>query len=226
MAKNDNTSEKKQSILTMDVGDLLKKDRKKGAPASKTSSAKPKKGAVKSTKRTMNFVHHKSSFNIFKILPIALVLIICLAIFAKVGFLDQLSKKTLAYSELAAKQEQLAAINTRLVGYDELANQYNRYSYGLMNETEINLVSRMDVLELLQKQIAPRATIENFAVNNNVLTMNIHGITLEEASTMVKNLENTDLVSRATVNSATAADAIEARIFISITLTKPEKEAQ
>ena len=56
--------------------------------------------------------------------------------------------------------------------------------------------------------------------------MNIHGITLEQASAMVKKLESTDLVSRATVNSATAADAVEARIFISITLTKPAKEAE
>lgn len=224
MAKNDNTSEKKQSILTMDVGDLLKKNNKKSSPAS--YGARPKKGAVKASKRTMNFVHHKSSFNPWKVLPVVLVLILVLAIFAKVGFLDQLSKKTLAYSELAAKQEQLAAINTRLVGYDELANQYGRYSYGLMNETEINMVSRMDVLNLLQKQIAPKATIENFAVNNNVLTMNIHGITLEEASAMVKNLESTDLVSRASVNSATASDGVEARIFISITLTKNAEEEQ
>ena len=218
MAKKEKTSEN-QSILTMDIGDLLKKDKKK-------SGGRSRKGAVKATKRTMNFVHHKSSFNIWKVLPVVLVLIIGLAIFAKVGFLDQLSKKTLAYSELAAKQEQLAAINARLVGYDELANEYNRYSYGLMNDTEINLVTRMDVLNLLEKEIATKATIENFAVNNNVLTMNIHGITLEQASAMVKKLESTDLVSRATVNSATAADAVEARIFISITLTKPAKEAE
>ena len=218
MAKKENTSEK-QSILTMDLGDLMKSGKK-------SAGSRSKKGAVKATKRTMNFVHHKSSFNFWKVMPVVLVVIIALAIFAKVGFLDQLSKKTLAYSELAAKQEQLAAVNARLVGYDELADEYNRYSYGLMNDTEINLVSRMDVLNLLQKQIAPKATIENFAVNNNVLTMNIHGITLEEASAMVKNLESTDLVSRASVNSATAADAVEARIFISITLTKPVEEGK
>ncbi len=224
MAEKNNSSEKKQSILTMDLGDLLKKDKKK-AVASKQSGPKPKKGAVKVTKRTMNFVHHKSSFNPWKVIPSVLVIVAILAVFVQVGFLDQLSKKTLAYSELAGKQEQLAAINARLVGYDELANQYGRYSYGLMNDTEINLVTRMDVLELLEKEIAPHAVIENFAVNNNVLTMNIHGITLEQASTMVNKLESSELVSRATVNSATASDGIEARIFISITLTKPEKEA-
>ena len=56
--------------------------------------------------------------------------------------------------------------------------------------------------------------------------MNIHGITLEEASAMVKSLESTNLVSRASVNSATAADAVEARIFISITLTKQVEEGE
>lgn len=207
---------------------MAEKEQKKGLSLHLTPGKKPvpKKGAVKATKRTMNFVHHKSNFNPMKVLPVVLVVVIALTMFVKVGFLDQLSKKTLAYSELATKQEQLALINARLVGYDELQQQYGRYSYGLMNETEINLVSRMDVLALVENKIANKATIENFAVNNNVLTMNIYGITLEEASAMVKNLESSELVSRATVNSATADDGKEARIFISITLTKNAEEAE
>ena len=103
---------------------------------------------------------------------------------------------------------------------------YGRYSYGLMNETEINLVSRMDVLALMEEKIASRAIVENFAVNNNVLTMNIYGITLEEASRIVNQLEQSHLVTRASVNSASADDGVEARIFISITLTKEAKEAE
>lgn len=223
MAKKDNTSQEK-SILTMDIGDLIRMKKAKKAPGTKRTP--PKKGAVRESKRTMNFVHHQSTFNPWKVLPIVLVVFIALAIFAKVGFLDPLSQKTLAYGELASKQEQLAAVNSRLVGYDELADQYNRYSYGLMNDSEINLVNRMDVLELLETEIASKAIVENFSVNNNVLTMNIHGITLEQASEMVKKLENTSIVSRATVNSATAPDAIEARIFISITLEKPVEEEE
>ena len=58
------------------------------------------------------------------------------------------------------------------------------------------------------------------AVNNNVLTLNIHGITLEEASKMVKNLEASDLVSSAIVYNAVAEEAAEAEIFLSIVLTK------
>ncbi len=180
-----------------------------------------KKGAITApTKKTMNFVHHQSSINLKKLIPVLVIVLIVGALFAKFGILDQLDKKTAAYNELGLKQDQLNAVNTKLSGYEELEKQYGRYSYGWMSDSEVNLVSRMDVLELVEEKIAPAAVIENLAVNNNVLTMNIHGITLEQASAMVKSLEQSDLVVSATVYNAVAEEAEEARIFISILLTK------
>lgn len=180
-----------------------------------------KKGAVVvPSKKTMNFVHHQSSFNPKKVVPLILAAVIVIAVFFKFGIMDQLDKKTAAYNELALKQEQLAAVNTRLAGYDELEQQYGRYSYGWMDESEVNMVSRMDVLALVEEKITPASVVENLAVNNNVLTLNIHGITLEQASAMVKSLEESPLVSSATVYNAVAENAEEASNFMSIILTK------
>lgn len=198
----------KKSILTMDLKDLVKLK-----PASK-------KGAVKRSKRTMNFVHHQRNFNLMKVLPPVLVAVAALIIFVRVGFLDMLDKKTLAYDQLARKQEQLAAINTRLVGYDELAAKFGRYSYGWMSVEEISTVNRLDVLQMIEEEIAPNATIESFSVSGNSLTMNIFEITLEEASTMVKHLEAHELVAAAVIYSANAPEATDASIFLSITLMK------
>ena len=178
------------------------------------------KATVLPTKKTMNFVHHASSFNPKKVLPLAIVVIIVAAVFAKFGIMDQLDKKTAAYNDLAQRQEQLAVVNTKLAGYDELEKQYGRYSYGWMSESEVSMVSRMDVLALVEQKISPASVIENIAVNNNVLTLNIHGITLEQASAMVKSLEESEMVSSATVYSANAENAEDASIFLSIILTK------
>lgn len=217
MAKKQTNTEN-QSILTMDVADLFgKKD---------TTVKRSKKGMITERKRTMNFVHHESKFKLKNVLPVILVLAILIPAVVKFGFLDPLEEKNRAYTQLAAKQEQLAVVQARLGDYDELAKQYGRYSYGLMNDIEINLVSRMDVLQLVEKEIASKAYIENFAVNNNVLTMNIYGVTLEQASTIVNRLESNNLVTHATVNSATAEDGMEAKIFISIALTKEVEEAE
>lgn len=189
--------------------------------ADKNNKKAPKKAAIVApSKKTMNFVHHQSSFNPKKVIPIVLIVLIVAAVFLKFGVLDMLDKKAAAQAELDQKQQQLALVEAKLEGYDELAMEYGRYSYGWMNDTEVNMVSRMDVLDLIEKKISPKATIDNFAVNNNVLTMNIHGITLEEASKMVKSLEATELVESASVYNAVAESAEEAKIFMSINLTK------
>ena len=190
--------------------------------AEKTTPKKSlkKNAVVVPAKKTMNFVHHQSSINPKRLIPVIIILAIVVAVFVKVGILEPLDKKTAALNELSLKQEQLAAINIKLTGYDELAMEYGRYSYGWMNDTEVNMVSRMDVLDLIEKKIAPKSVIDNMAVNNNVLTLNIHGITLEQASTMVKSLEESELVESASVYNAVAEAAEEAKIFMSIILTK------
>ena len=180
-----------------------------------------KKNAVQyPSKKTMNFVHHQSGINLKKLIPAPVLVLIIGALFAKFAILDPLAKRDVALGELTDKQTQLALINGKLTGYEELAQQYGRYSYGWMNETEVNMVSRMDVLQLVEQEIATKAIIDNMAVNNNVLTLNIHGITLEQASTMVRSLEERGLVESAAVYNAVAEQAEEAEIFMSIIMTK------
>ena len=186
----------------------------------KTPVISKKKAVQMPSKKTMNFARRQSNFNPKKVIPIILVIVILAAVLVKFGVMDPLDKKSAAYSELSYKQVQLAALNAQLTGYEELEQEYGRYSYGWMNETEISLVSRIDVLNLVEKQIASKAVVKNMAVNNNVLTLNIYGITLKEASDMVAKLEQNALVESAAVYNATAEDAEQAEIFMSIILTK------
>ena len=84
----------------------------------KTEKKVSKKNAVVApSKKTMNFVHHQSSINLKKLVPVVLVILIVAAVFVKFGVLDPLDKKTAALNELSLKQEQLAAINTKLTGF-------------------------------------------------------------------------------------------------------------
>ena len=52
-----------------------------------------KKAAVQlPSKKTMNFVHHESSINVKKMLPLILVIIVAMGVFAKFAILDPLDK--------------------------------------------------------------------------------------------------------------------------------------
>ena len=181
---------------------------------------KKKNDTVAPTKQTINFVHSQSKLDPKRIALLAAISLVLIAVVIKFGFIDQEKKRDLAKSELASQQAILNQINNKLADYDELAEKYGRYSYGLMNERETGLVDRLEALQLLEDYVRRNATIKDFKLSENVLTMNISGITLDRASQIVKQLESSPLVSSAAVYTASAENAKEASIFMSITLTK------
>lgn len=181
------------------------------------------KKVVIPTKTTMNFARKESGVKLGRVAPAALVVIAIVAIGAKVGILDLLDQKTAAYANLASKQEQLVAISMQLTEYDEVAALYGRYSYGWMDESETSLVNRLDVLDLIEEKLASAAYVSNFSVNGNVLTLNLSGVTLDEISVIVRDLESSPMVLGVTVSSASAPDAEEASAFMTINLTRVEE---
>lgn len=190
---------------------------------SKPKSAKAKVSAAAPTKKTMNFSHHVSSFDLRKMMPAIIVIVIVICLFAKFGIIDQLSKKTSAFAELSDIQTQQEVLNAKLKDYPELEKQYGRYSYGWMNEAEASLVDPMEVYKLIESKVMDAAVIQNFAVNGNVITMNMSGITLKEASAVVKDLESSDMVDSAYVYSAEAENAEQAQMFMTINISKEAK---
>ena len=184
---------------------------------------KNKVNAAAPSKKTMNFSRHVSSFDLRKMAPYLIVIVIVLALFAKFGFIDQLSKKSDAYAQLADIQSQQEMLDLKLKDYPELEKQYGRYSYGWMSEDEVALVDRMEVYSLIESKIMDAAVIEDFAINGNVITMNIRGITLIQASAVVKDLESSPMVDSAYVYSAEAENAEQAEMFMTVNLVKEAK---
>ena len=184
---------------------------------------KNKVNAAAPLKKTMNFSRHVSSFDLRKMAPYLIVIVIVLALFAKFGFIDQLSKKSDAYAQLADIQSQQEMLDLKLKDYPELEKQYGRYSYGWMSEDEVSLVDRMEVYSLIESKIMDAAVIEDIAINGNVITMNIRGITLIQASAVVKDLESSPMVDSAYVYSAEAENAEQAEMFMTVNLVKEAK---
>lgn len=179
------------------------------------------KKVVIPTKTTMNFARKESGVKVGRVAPVILVVVAIVAVGAKVGILDLLDEKTTAYANLASKQEQLVDISVRLNDYDEVAALYGRYSYGWMDESETSLVDRLDVLNLLEEKLASAAMVSNFSVNGNVLTLNLSGVTLDEISAIVEDLESSPMVVDVTVSSASAPEAGLASAFMTVSLTRP-----
>ena len=82
----------------------------------------------------------------------------------------------------------------------------------------------MAVLTIIEKTIDADATVQDLAINKNVLIVNISGITLENTSALVNKLEDDPLVKSVSVYTAVADDeTMEAQVSMTIIL---EKEAE
>ena len=184
-----------------------------------------KKAVAVPTKQTINFIYQKKQIKPGRLAVLLVLAAIALLAIGKFGFLDQEMQRSDARNAVIEKQAELALINAKLADYDALAEQYGRYSYGWMSEAETSLVNRTEILELLDKEVLSVAQVEDFAINENILTMNISGATLARASQIVKNLENSPLVKTASVYSASSDYGQAAEIFMSVVLEKEAEEA-
>ena len=190
----------------------------------KTAGKLGGKKMVTQAKVTMNFARHKSDFNLGKVAVVALVIVVATLLFTKFAILDPLDQKTQALNELSSKQTQMDILSAKLAGWDELQALYGRYSYGWMTEDETNLVERMDILRLMEKKILPKARIEDFSISQNVLTVNLEGITLEQTSSLVTLLEQDPMVQSATVYKASNDDDAIKEVNLVVILAKEVSE--
>lgn len=183
-----------------------------------------RKAANTASKKTMNFVRTQPIFNAKKFLPVLAIIVVVVAVLAYFGIITPLMQKTAAMNKLSAKQDELATLQATLVSFSELEDQYGRYSYGWMNENEVNTVDRMEILDIISKKIMNKAQVEDYSISENVLTMNIKGLSLDEVSKLTTELEEIDIVEKASVYNATAPEAEEAEITMSVILAKEVSE--
>ncbi|MCQ2463918.1 MAG: hypothetical protein MJ177_11070 [Clostridia bacterium] len=185
----------------------------------------PKKGsAAQQEKMTMNFARRSSGIDVKKLAPVLGVILVIALVFFKFGIMDRLGEKNAAYKLLNEKQSTIDELSLKLSGYDKLHEKYGRYSYGWMNEDEVNAIDRMDIMNLIEKKIMPYASISDFSISGNVITLNLFGVTLKQTSTIVKTVEKDKLVKSASVYNASAQDADKADVLMSIVLITPEDE--
>ena len=158
-----------------------------------------------------------------KMLPLVALLAAALLAFAKFGTLDPLEAKARAYNDLSSRQARLEQANHRLLEYDDLFQDYIRYGESQMRSSETDLVSRSQILSLVESTIAPLARVDNLTVNGNTLTANLSGITLDGAGDLVARLEQQEGVLQAGILSATADDGSRAHILLTITFGSKEE---
>lgn len=131
-----------------------------------------------------------------------IVFLIALAAFTKFGVIDKIAQMSAAEAAYNDMQRQITELKEQNADYEEVKKDYSHYGMGYLDDSEILLVDREDVLDLLDKYVLKNADIKTLAVTDNTVTLTVEKTRLNAISSIVKELEADSDVAFVTVNVA------------------------
>ena len=154
-------------------------------------------------KGTMNLVIREKTWSSpSRALPVLAVIVIAAALFSKFAVADRLAQVSRAQGQVNQLRQEIVQLQSAYADYSQVEEEYRRYSYGSLSEEELALADRLRVLDLLEEKLMPAAQVKNLAVGGNSLSLTLAGITLEQASGLVAELEGSDIVDSVAVYTA------------------------
>ena len=164
---------------------------------------KMKKGGSVANKQSMNLaVFEKKQVNPVRILVIVLVLVLVFVVVGKFGIVDRYEKVDQARSAMQEQQDLYNALLIANAEYNDVLLEFNKYSFGAMTDEERAVADRGEVLDLIEGYLVSAARIENVSLTANELNVEMSGINLEKASSLMNNLMTDELVKNVTVSNA------------------------
>lgn len=166
------------------------------------SLKKKSKKAEMPSKTTMNLmVEEAHTFDIRKSWPWIVLLIVIAALFVKFGIVDPYVQVAQKQSELNQQQSLLSDAESKLSGYDALKTEYESYG-AFLNSDSTASVDAVAVLDLVDQQIAPSATVTAISLKSNTLTLALANASLETIGNLTDQLRGQPIVSAVSVSTA------------------------
>ena len=177
-----------------------------------------RKGKAAPTKRSMNlyFRPDRTTRPATIALYVLFVLVVLLGL-AKVLVYDLWVKVDNARTAYEAVESRLEDAMAELADYDEVKEEYQRYS---ATDEERELIDRMEVLALLDDAVGATAQLSSVAMSGRVVQVQFSQVTLAQTADIVRRLEASPIVERITVNTAATTqedgDLVSASILIQL----------
>ena len=166
-----------------------------------------KKKPVYPSKTSLNLcIREKSALPLQRVIPLLLVVLLVVGVFGKFAVADRFEKLNQAESEVYALEDQRNALKLSLRDFDRVMEEYNHYSVSWMDESELSLVSRTEILNLVESMLRPKCQVRQVSVSGNNVSVTLAGITLDDTSKLVQTLYTLDHVSNVAVYTASTKD--------------------
>jgi len=157
------------------------------------------------TKNDINLARHerkKRSLN--TLIPTFIVLAVCITVFTKFAVIDRLNTADQAEASAATVQSQLLSLQNYTKNYNTVLEKYNEL---LASKSSENVIATpMERLGLIEEYLISSSQVDSFDVLDDVITVKISGVTLNQISSIFVKLMTDPLISNVQVYTASTSD--------------------
>ncbi|MEA4971825.1 MAG: hypothetical protein VB119_01470 [Candidatus Metalachnospira sp.] len=149
-------------------------------------------------------VRDRKNRDLSSLLPVVIVFAIFITIFTKFAVINRLSAADQAEASAAAVELQLSSLKNYTKDYDNVVEKYNEL---LASRSSANVIATpMERLGLIEKYLISSSQVDSFDVLDDVITVKISGVTLNQISSIFVKLMSDPLISNVQVYTASTND--------------------
>ena len=144
----------------------------------------------------------KKKVSIPVVIAIFIVVLVVIFAFAKFAVIDRFAELDRAQAEAASLQAKIDANYAKISELQGITDEYAHYTYPGMTPDELALVSRVDVMDLISRDVLPYASLSNWTLQGNTLNMTIYNTTLASVNQIVAYINTESIVNYSFVQTA------------------------
>ena len=152
-------------------------------------------------KRTINFISDRTEKNNRTAIILFTIFMLCLAVFVKFAVIDPLNKVAQAERVYNEMERQLDGYTKELANYNEVQAEYNEMVGSFLTETELSYQDRIDMLNMVERDIRDYVEISSITVSNNTIRVQTGKTTMDTVSHIVSVLDSDSRNSYVTVTT-------------------------
>ncbi len=135
-------------------------------------------------------------------IPGIIIIIILASLFSKVFVVDRLSEINSLESEYDDLKEELDMYYGMVDKYGDITDEYAHYTYQSFTSDELRSADRVEIINLINTFILPKADVRSWTVSGNILTVSIICNNLTEINAIASEINKEYIVDYCTVNTA------------------------
>lgn len=157
------------------------------------------------TKTDINLaIHERKKRNLHTLIPTFIVLAVFISLFTKFAVVDRLDAANQAEASAAEVQSQLLSLKNYTKDYDNVLEKYNEL---LATRASADVIATpMERLGLIEKYLITTSQVDSFDVLDDIITVKISGVTLNQISSIFVTLMSDPLISNVQVYTASTSD--------------------